>query len=263
MSLWAGGDGWADLVVGSCSYTSYAQYFTGAIDDVQLYSRALSGSEISSVFSGAGASGASSPVQTQTTTPQTTTVTQGHLAVSPAAFSFGNVNIGSSASQTFSVSNSGAGAVTISNVSVSGAGLNATGVPTGTVLGPGQSATLTVTYTPAAAVGLAGSVTFTSNASNASLSLTLTGTGVQPPPVVHSVVLTWGASVSPGVVGYDVYRGTVSGGPYTLVTSTPVSGTSYTDASGQAGQTYYYVVTSVDASNTQSGYSNVVSITIP
>jgi fibronectin type 3 domain-containing protein len=120
-----------------------------------------------------------------------------------------------------------------------------------------------VTYTPAAAVGLAGSVTFTSNASNASLSLTLSGTGVQPPPVVHSVVLTWGASVSAGVVGYDVYRGTVSGGPYTLMTSTPVSGMSYTDASGQVGQTYYYVVTSVDSSNTQSGYSNVVSITIP
>jgi fibronectin type 3 domain-containing protein len=47
------------------------------------------------------------------------------------------------------------------------------------------------------------------------------------------------------------------------MTSTPVSGMSYTDASGQVGQTYYYVVTSVDSSNTQSGYSNVVSITIP
>ncbi len=263
MSLWAGGDGWADLVVGSCSYTSYAQYFTGDIDDVQLYSRALSAAEISSVFSAAGASGAGSTVQTQTTSSQSGTVTQGYVTVSPATFNFGNVNIGSSTSQTFSVSNSGNGTVTISNVSVSGAGLNATGVPIGTVLSPGQSATLTVTYTPAAAVGLTGSVTFTSNASNASMSLTLTGTGVQPPPVVHSVVLTWGASVSAGVVGYDVYRGTVSGGPYTLMTSTPVSGMSYTDASGQVGQTYYYVVTSVDSSNTQSGYSNVVSITIP
>ena len=188
---------------------------------------------------------------------------QGYLSVNPASFSFGNVNIGSSTSQTFAVFNSGTANVTISNVSISGAGISATGVPTGTVLAPAQSTTLSVTYTPAAAVALAGGVTLTSNASNSSASVALTGVGVQPPPVVHSIMLTWGASTSAGVVGYNVYRGTVAGGPYTLLTSSPVSATSYTDTTGQAGQTYYYVVTSIDSSNVQSSYSNVVSAAIP
>ena len=43
--------------------------------------------------------------------------------------------------------------------------------------------------------------------------------------VTHYVSLTWTASVSTGVVGYKVYRATTSGGPYTLLNSTPVTAT--------------------------------------
>jgi hypothetical protein len=192
-----------------------------------------------------------------------TPAAKGYLSMNPSSFNFGSVNIGGSASQTFAISNTGTASVTISNVSVSGAGVNATGIPTGTVLTPNQSTTLSVSFTPAAAVALAGGVTITSNASDSSAMIALTGKGTQPPPVVHSIILTWGASTSSGVVGYNVYRGTVSGGPYTLVTTSPVAITSYTDTTGQQGQTYYYVVTSIDSSNVQSGYSNVVSATIP
>jgi fibronectin type 3 domain-containing protein len=80
--------------------------------------------------------------------------------------------------------------------------------------------------------------------------------------VNHSVVLNWTPSSSSNISGYDVYRGTTAGGPYALLTSSPVSSSSFTDSTAQGGQTYYYVVTSVSGS-TQSAYSNVVSVTIP
>lgn len=204
--------------------------------------------------------------QTQTTTTQTqtsgtpTVTAQGKLSLNQTSFNFGTVNISSSSTQTFSVTNSGNANVTISNVSVSGAGFNASGVPTGTVITPGQSITLNVSFAPASTSTVTGGVTLTSNASNPSAAITLSGSGKQ---MIHSVALSWNASSSSGIVGYEVYRGTVAAGPYMLMTSSPVSSTSFTDSTAQGGQTYYYVVTSLDSSNTQSAYSNMVTATIP
>ena len=59
------------------------------------------------------------------------------------------------------------------------------------------------------------------------------------------VVLTWNGYA--GMSGYNVYRGTTSGGPYTLITSTPVAGATYTDTTAVNGTTYYYVVTAVNS----------------
>ena len=79
----------------------------------------------------------------------------------------------------------------------------------------------------------------------------------------HSVSLTWTASASANIVGYNVYRGTASGGTYAQINSQLVTTISYTDASVTAGQTYYYVMTAVDANNDQSSYSNQVQAIIP
>jgi hypothetical protein len=79
----------------------------------------------------------------------------------------------------------------------------------------------------------------------------------------HRATLNWVASTSSRVAGYNVYRGTTSGGPYTKVSSTPASGTRYTDRYVQAGQTYYYVVTSVDGNSDESEYSSQATVTIP
>jgi hypothetical protein len=79
----------------------------------------------------------------------------------------------------------------------------------------------------------------------------------------HAVILNWTASTST-VAGYDVYRGAVSGGPYTVINSSLIVGTTYTDTTIQAGQTYYYVATAVNAGGTQSAYSSPpVQATIP
>lgn len=79
----------------------------------------------------------------------------------------------------------------------------------------------------------------------------------------HSVTLNWDATTS-SVVGYYVYRGTTTGGPYTkLNPSTIDATTSYLDSNVTSGQTYYYVVTSVDSSNVESTYSNQVTASVP
>lgn len=80
----------------------------------------------------------------------------------------------------------------------------------------------------------------------------VTGSG----STTHSVDLSWTASTSGDVAGYNVYRGAVSGGPYTKLNSTLAVGTAYADSTVQAGQTYYYVATAVDTSNDESAYSS-------
>ena len=81
--------------------------------------------------------------------------------------------------------------------------------------------------------------------------------------LAHSASLNWTASTSSDVAGYNVYRGTVSNGPYTKLTSALVVGTGYTDVTVQAGQTYYYVTTAVDSNNNESAYSNEAPAAIP
>src|SRR5438094_8700808 len=73
----------------------------------------------------------------------------------------------------------------------------------------------------------------------------------------------WGASRSSGITGYNVYRGGVSGGPYTKINSAQVVGTTYSDSSEQAGKTYLYVTTALNGSGTQSAYWNGVQPTAP
>jgi fibronectin type 3 domain-containing protein len=79
----------------------------------------------------------------------------------------------------------------------------------------------------------------------------------------HSVSLTWSPSSSSGVAGYNVYRSSTSGGSYTKINSSLVSGTNYTDSTVQSGQTYYYVTTAVNTSNAESAYSNQAVAVIP
>jgi hypothetical protein len=182
------------------------------------------------------------------------------LNVNKTSLNFSSVNLGSSSNLPVVFTNGGNSNVTISNVTVSGAGYSATGIQSGQIVTPGQSATLTVTFAPAGTGLITGSVTVTSNATNSTPPVALSGTGVQA--ASHSVTLNWTASAST-VSGYNVYRSTVSGGPYTKLNSTLDVATTYVDTSVQAGLTYFYVVTSVDSSSVESVNSTEVSATIP
>ncbi len=79
------------------------------------------------------------------------------------------------------------------------------------------------------------------------------------------VTLTWTQSVTAGITGNNVYRGTVSGGPYTLITATPLApSTTYTDTTVLSSSTYYYVVTAIEgAPGVESAYSNQATAQVP
>jgi fibronectin type 3 domain-containing protein len=127
-------------------------------------------------------------------------------------------------------------------------------------LSPNQSLPVTVQFAPTAAGAVSGNLSLVSNATN-SPTVSLSGTGAQQ--VSHTVGVAWTASTS-SVIGYNVYRGTVSGGPYaTMLTASPVASTQITDTSVQSGQTYYYVVTAVNSSDVESAYSGQATATIP
>jgi hypothetical protein len=183
------------------------------------------------------------------------------LGASPTSLSFGSVNDGSSSTLRVTLTNNGNSNVTIASVVPTGAGFSTNGLSAGTTLTPNQSATLNVVFAPTGTGSASGGVNITSNATNSPASISLSGAGVQS--TSHSVDLSWTASTSSGVAGYNVYRGT-SPGAYSRIASS-VSGTTYTDSTVQSGQdiTYYYVVTAVNSSGVESTDSNQASATIP
>jgi Abnormal spindle-like microcephaly-assoc'd, ASPM-SPD-2-Hydin len=182
----------------------------------------------------------------------------GTLSLSSSSLLFGTVTIGSSSALSTTLSNTGSSSVTVSNVVISGAGFNASGVSTGQIIGVGQAATLNVSFAPAATGAVTGNVTVASNASNSPAIISLAATGAAP----QFTSLSWTPSTS-AVIGYNVYRGTASGGPYTKLTPSVISTISYSDTGVQSGQTYYYVVTAVNSTNVESVYSNQVAALIP
>lgn len=93
--------------------------------------------------------------------------------------------------------------------------------------------------------------------------LFLTAMLLQAQPSTRPITISYGASPSQGVTGYNVYKATVSGGPYSKLTATPITGLSYTDPAVAIGSAVYYVATAVGPTCTnpptvpcgESGYS--------
>ncbi len=75
------------------------------------------------------------------------------------------------------------------------------------------------------------------------------------------VDLTWNPNGEPDLAGYNVYRATASGGPYTQLNGPLVTTASYSDTTVTNDTTYYYVVSAEDTSANESGDSNEASAT--
>jgi hypothetical protein len=185
------------------------------------------------------------------------------VSLSPTSLAFGNQPVDmTSTAQIVTLSNTGNGALSITSLAPTGANAGDFGATDtcGTSVAAGANCTIAVMYTPSVTGSETASLSIADNASGSPQTVSLSGAGT------HDVILTWVAS-SPatGVVGYNVYRGTTSGGPYTTeLNSSPVGGTTYTDATVQAGQTYYYVVTAVASNDvTQSPDSLPASASVP
>ncbi len=93
------------------------------------------------------------------------------------------------------------------------------------------------------------------------------GCGAPPPPPAPSglvatpgnsqITLAWNASA--GAASYNVYRSNTHNGPYGKLDNVTSAG--YTDASATNGTTYYYVVTALNSTGQESGYSNEATAT--
>jgi hypothetical protein len=183
---------------------------------------------------------------------------QGQLILAPGAMSFGNVTVGTTATQASSFSASG-GSVTLSSANLSNAEFSLSGISFPVTIPSGQSIPVTLTFAPQSAGKVSALLTVTSNAGD-NPSETLSGDGVAQQQ--HNVSLTWTDSGS-GIAGYNVYRGGVSGGPYSRINSELAPSSGYEDSTVESGQTYYYVTTAVNENGVESTYSNEAQGVIP
>ena len=182
------------------------------------------------------------------------------LTASPASLSFGSTTTGISGTQNVTLANTGNSSVSVSQISISNAGFSAAGFALPLTLAAGQSTSFGVTFAPTTTGSFSGSVTVTSNATNSPLAISISGSGAAP--VNHSVTLNWTPSSS-SFAGFNVYRGSLSGGPYTKVNTALIAATSFIDTSVASGQTYYYAATEVDSTGAESVYSTEVIATTP
>lgn len=181
------------------------------------------------------------------------------LAVKPTSLSFGNVTVGTHSTLPSTLTNTGGTSVTISQVSITGAGFSISDLGLPLILAARQNASFGVNFAPVAPGSASGSISVVSDAGNYSNIESLSGNGMRP----HSVRLSWTASTSSNVAGYNVYRGTVPGGPYTGLNSSLLAATTYTDNTVQPSDTYYYVTTAVNTQGIESAHSAEVRVVIP
>lgn len=182
------------------------------------------------------------------------------LGVTPATLSFGSVTVGSSASLQATLTASSA-AVTISSDASTSSEFALSGLSLPATIAAGKSVAVTIKFTPNASGAASGKAGFTSNATGSPTVEQLTGTGVAQSSS-HYVSLSWKAAGGTPV-GYNVFRGTSSGGPYEIINTALEASTTYTDNTVVAGTTYYYVTSAVNAQGKESAYSNIVKAVIP
>jgi len=185
-----------------------------------------------------------------------------NASISPSSLTFGSCPVTEAcASQTLTLSNTGTAALSITSITLTGS--NPADFTENTTcsssLAAGGQCTFVILFTPSASGSRSASLSITDNAGGSPQSAPLAGTGS------HDVMLSWTGTTAPGMVGYNVYRGTASNGESTTaLNSSPVSGTSYTDTNVQAGATYYYVVTAVNSSGANlTAASNEASAAVP
>jgi fibronectin type 3 domain-containing protein len=120
-----------------------------------------------------------------------------------------------------------------------------------------------VQFDPTTASAATGQLTIISNSSiNGTALIPLSGTGTASS---YSVDLSWVApsSSSDPVAGYNIFRELSGSSAYQLLNSSVETGTTYVDSTVEPGQTYDYIVESVDASGIESVPTSPIAVTIP
>ncbi len=182
----------------------------------------------------------------------------GQLTVTPTTLALGSVVVGTSGTASGSLTASGAN-VTVTAASSNNSVFSVGGLALPVTIPAGQSASFTVTFSPLVSGAASATLTFTSNAQPATTTEPLTGTGTPAP--VHTVALSWTASTSPNISGYNIYRAvyTTSCGSFSKINSVLDATTLYTDSAVTDGTSYCYATTAVNSSNEESAYSNIAT----
>jgi hypothetical protein len=269
-SLTISNTGGSDLTISSASLTGTGFGISG-ITTPKVISAGQS-SVVSLTFSPAATGAASGSLAISSSDPTNptlhvnlsgtgTTAPTGTLQPNQTSLSFGNVSTGSNLVKQVVVTNTGTSSVQITGVGVTGAGFTVSGVTPPTTVNASGQVTLSVTFAPTTAGNASGTVSVNSNASGSPTTISLSGNGVVA--ASHTVGLSWTASPTSTVIGYNVYRSTTSGTGYVKVNPTLVPGASYTDSAVLNSTTYYYVTTAVDSIGDESVYSNEATAVVP
>jgi hypothetical protein len=185
------------------------------------------------------------------------------LSINATSLSFGNVNLNTPATQSVTLSSTGTAAVTVSLITVVGAEFTISGATFPVTLNPNQAVTISMEFDPTVTGAASGTLTVVSTSlTNPTAIIGVNGTGVAGS---YKTDLSWDAPASSPdpVVGYNVYRSPSGASTYQQINTAVVTQTTYGDTGVQNGQTYDYVVESVDASGIESGPSNMAAVLIP
>ena len=177
------------------------------------------------------------------------------VSLAPTSLSFATQPIATtSAAQTVTLTNGTGAALSIAGLAITGTNADEFAEIANNCnafVAAGATCTIEVSFTPSGSGQRTATLNVTDNASNSPQSVSLAGTGCL------DIILSWVPSATPGIIGYNIYRGTTSGGEGpTPINSSPVNARTYVDSNVTAGMTYYYVLTSVAIGGEQSPPSN-------
>jgi hypothetical protein len=187
-------------------------------------------------------------------------VPPGELAVTPAKLSFGTVAVGQRITKAATLT-AGDSRIKVMSANWSGEGYSVSGIVFPVTVAAGQSVSFKVSFAPPRAGSSAGNISFVSDATNSPHGEKFSGSGAGQSRG-HSVTLSWRPTGS-ATIGYNIYRGVAPKGPYAKMNPAPHPASSYTDATVQPGQTYFYMTTAVDKKGRESKFSNQVQVTLP
>ena len=200
------------------------------------------------------------PKQTLTIQLAGTGRAAGQLHVTLPAIDFGDASAGSTGTQTGQLTASGAN-VTVSSATISNENFRLGRLSLPFTIPAGHSAPFTVTFVPRDSSTSSAIISFGSDAKNSSTEEAVAVRVLRP--AQHKVQLSWKASTSKHIVGYNVYRGNRSGGPYKKINGALDPNTKFTDLTVTAGLKYYYVATAVNWRKRESVHSKQIQIVIP
>jgi hypothetical protein len=188
----------------------------------------------------------------------------GALNINATNIAFGDVNLNTPATQTITLTSTGVLPIVVTAATVSGSGFSVSGISFPLTLSLNQSTTLNVIFNPTTSGAATGQlIVLTTSLTNPTMVVSLSGTGLS---VGYEVNLSWNAPASSTdpVAGYNVYRTPSGSSTYQLLGSVNSSQLTYTDTNSILnGQTYDYIVESVDASGNESSPSNMAAVSIP